>query len=139
MTYADQLKSPLWQKKRKIILDRDEHKCRECGTSGTKLDIHHGYYEKGSMAWEYDDKYLHTLCERCHGDYHIFLKKLMQLSGEMLPTVIQYLYQILAVLNSKAKGEWYDISDVTCYTNWIIDSIQQINPIKEEDTDGWLD
>lgn len=135
MTYSDQLKHPKWHRKRLEILERDNYKCRECGRSDLKLHIHHGYYKKGVMAWDYDNKYLHTLCEKCHKDYHYFLDKLMELSGEMLPSAIQYLYKILESINAKAKNEWYDISDVHCYADWIRESIQQINPLEEIESD----
>lgn len=135
MKYSEQLKHPLWQRKRLEILERDGYKCRECGLSDLKLHVHHGFYKKGIMAWDYENKHLHTLCEKCHKDYHIFLEKLMELSGEMLPSVIQYLYKILESVNSKAKKEWYDIGDVHCFSDWIIQSIQQLNPISEEEED----
>src|SRR5690606_32483853 len=36
----------------------------------TDLNIHHKYYVKGKMAWEYDNESLITLCERCHQKEH---------------------------------------------------------------------
>lgn len=136
MTYAEQLKDPRWQRKRKEVLERDSYSCRECKAKDTILHVHHGYYDQSKLAWEYNNKYLHTLCNKCHEEYHFFHKKLMELSGEMLPTVMEYLYKMLVVIQSKANGEWYDIGDIYCYTDWIIETIQQINPIKKEEEDG---
>ena len=139
MTYSEQLKDSRWQKKRKEILERDGNKCRECKCTDRKLHVHHGYYKKSTMAWDYDNKYLHTLCDNCHENYHYFHDKLMELSGEMLPTVMEYIYKILLSINSKAKEEWYDIGDVNCYTDWIIETIQQLHPIKKDEREYWLD
>jgi len=66
MTYAEQLKDPRWQKKRLSIFKRDKFACLNCGRDNLNLQVHHGYYEKGLMAWEYDNKTLHTLCCECH-------------------------------------------------------------------------
>lgn len=139
MTYAEQLKDTRWQRKRKEVLERDEYKCRECGSSDRKLHIHHGYYKKNTMAWDYDNLYLHTLCDKCHENYHFFLDGFMKLSGEMLPSVMEYIFKMLQCIKSKSIGEWYDIGDINCYTDWIIQSIQQINPVKEKEEDDWLD
>jgi len=32
MTYAEQLKSPKWQKKRLNIMERDQFRCQDCGS-----------------------------------------------------------------------------------------------------------
>lgn len=67
--YKKQLKDPRWILKRKFILDRDKHKCVECG-SNRKLNVHHTYYSGGYMVWEYPDDSLITLCEICHKYWH---------------------------------------------------------------------
>lgn len=67
--YSEQLKDPRWIFKRKIILDRDGHKCTECG-SKRHLNVHHTYYSGGYLAWEYPDDSLVTLCEVCHEEWH---------------------------------------------------------------------
>jgi 5-methylcytosine-specific restriction endonuclease McrA len=69
--YLSLLKNPRWFKKRKEILDRDGHKCRNCGAT-KNLHVHHKQYhyhkstKTQTLPWDYDDKYLITLCEVCH-------------------------------------------------------------------------
>ena len=77
--YCNLLKSPKWFEKRKIILARDNNKCRCCGaTSG--LHVHHRQYHviKGTgyfqLPWNYQNQYLITLCDKCHTAGHKALK-----------------------------------------------------------------
>lgn len=73
MTYEQQLKTKEWYYVRDRVLQRDMHMCAQCGAgkfSVVQLDVHHKYYEKGKMAWQYPDEALITLCHRCHGSFH---------------------------------------------------------------------
>lgn len=70
MKYADQLKTKEWKARRLEILERDNHTCTQCG-SKEKLQVHHLYYRKTKLAWEYPDKALTTLCSVCHEDEHL--------------------------------------------------------------------
>lgn len=77
--YNDLLMSPQWFEKRKIILTRDNNRCRNCGkTSG--LHIHHRQYHinkrtgEFQLPWKYINKYLITLCDKCHSAGHLNLK-----------------------------------------------------------------
>lgn len=65
-TYSEKLRSPQWQKKRLEIFKRDKFKCKKCGDTDTQLHVHHKEYIDGNDPWEYDNKYLVTLCEDCH-------------------------------------------------------------------------
>ena len=65
-TYSELLRSPLWQKKRLRILERDDFTCQHCGCKERELQVHHRIYHKGAKPWEYDDSELITLCSRCH-------------------------------------------------------------------------
>lgn len=73
--YLELLKSPLWENKRREILERDERRCTICGAT-TSLVVHHKQYHfykkrnKMAMPWEYEDKYLVTLCKSCHEKGH---------------------------------------------------------------------
>jgi hypothetical protein len=69
-TYLDKLKNPKWQKKRLEILNRDKFECQSCYDTESMLVVHHRVYEKGCEPWEYDNKYLVTLCEDCHTKEH---------------------------------------------------------------------
>lgn len=137
MTYAEQLKSPKWQSKRLEILERDGFKCRECGGSNGGLQVHHGYYEKGKLAWEYENKYLHTLCSNCHDVHHKNLNNLLKLTAEMLPTTVKFMYGILYYLNERATGgRDYDFGDMDCYADWIIENIQQAKGLINSEDNG---
>jgi len=70
MTYAEQLKSPKWQKKRLEILERDKFTCRICGDKEKELHVHHRIYKKNLKMWEYEDYILLTLCSDCHESMH---------------------------------------------------------------------
>ena len=64
-----------WYQKRKLILQRDGNKCRNCGAT-SNLNIHHKQYHKAEqtgdylLPWKYNDDYLITLCEKCHKAGH---------------------------------------------------------------------
>lgn len=62
--------SPLWQKTRARILERDQCKCVECGDSDGYLYVHHAYYVKGRKPWMYPDWSLSSLCKKCHDAAH---------------------------------------------------------------------
>lgn len=67
--YHQQLEHPLWEKKRNIILKRDQYQCRLCG-SKHNLQVHHIKYSSDKKAWEYPNLDLITLCEECHKKVH---------------------------------------------------------------------
>ena len=77
--YESLLKAPQWQEKRNKILSRDRNQCLNC-SAGNNLEIHHKQYhfdqKKGQMVlpWEYEDKYLITLCSKCHETGHQLYK-----------------------------------------------------------------
>jgi 5-methylcytosine-specific restriction endonuclease McrA len=69
MEYEEQLKTKEWYYVRDRVLERDRHKCTNCGTR-RDLQVHHKEYIKGLKAWEYNDSYLVTLCDVCHRIEH---------------------------------------------------------------------
>lgn len=64
--YMERLRDPRWQKNRLAILERADWRCEGCGTREVNLQIHHGYYERGLMPWEYPAEALYCLCDECH-------------------------------------------------------------------------
>jgi 5-methylcytosine-specific restriction endonuclease McrA len=74
-SYGDLLKDRRWQERRKEILARDNNCCVLCGLK-TNLRVHHRQYHfirhLGRMIepWEYEDRYLITLCQGCHAAGH---------------------------------------------------------------------
>ncbi len=73
--YGRLLLTDEWREKRNIILERDGHKCRNCG-SGSELEVHHRQYHTSKHTgafkkpWQYNDHNLITLCSRCHKAGH---------------------------------------------------------------------
>jgi hypothetical protein len=65
-SYSELLKDPRWQRKRLEILELDRWQCRHCESKKNTLHVHHLYYIKGKMPWEYDNSALITYCEECH-------------------------------------------------------------------------
>jgi len=69
MNYKQQLRSKNWKDKRLFILERDNFCCVKCN-SKDNLQVHHTLYIKGRKAWEYNNKYLITVCSSCHLEIH---------------------------------------------------------------------
>ena len=64
--YSEKLKDPRWQKKRLLILERDEWTCQICYDSESTLVVHHRKYLPNTEPWDYPNDLLVTLCEDCH-------------------------------------------------------------------------
>ena len=64
MNYKEQLKHPLWQRKRLEIFNRDNFTCQKCNATDKELQVHHLSYSK--LAWEVSNEQLITLCFECH-------------------------------------------------------------------------
>lgn len=85
--YQELLKDPRWIKKRNQILSRDKNTCQFCGCQDKYMQVHHKRYIKGNKPWEYEDKDLITLCNRCHGyitDEKIVFTKVLLALGIIL-------------------------------------------------------
>jgi len=65
MEYSEILTHGDWQKRRLLIMQRDNFQCTKC-TEKFNLQIHHIYYRWGWLPWEYPDDALVTLCDLCH-------------------------------------------------------------------------
>ncbi len=72
MAYSDDLKNPLWQRKRLEIMERDQFQCQCCFDRKSHLVVHHKWYSKGFKAWEYENDCYVTLCKNCHEIFHSF-------------------------------------------------------------------
>lgn len=70
MSYSDLLRDPRWQRMRLEVMEKAGFRCVECGDEKTTLNVHHTYYRKGRMPWEYDWETLRCLCEPCHMKQH---------------------------------------------------------------------
>jgi 5-methylcytosine-specific restriction endonuclease McrA len=65
--YGQYLKSEEWQRKRYVVLNRDNYKCVFCGAKATQ--VHHKYYAKKNIGKE-PIKWLVSVCEECHKKRH---------------------------------------------------------------------
>lgn len=74
-SYKELLFDKRWLEKRAGILKRDNFRCVMC-CSDKHLIVHHKQYHVNKrtgeklVPWDYHDKYLVTLCEKCHNKGH---------------------------------------------------------------------
>jgi len=103
--YSEKLRSPKWQVKRLMIMNRDLFACRWCGDTEEPQAVHHTEYI-GSEPWETPNEYLITLCQSCHCDVHTDglreEKKIKQTEEQIMA------YQILGTEYSKEKSMYVD-------------------------------
>lgn len=76
ISWKDQYKHPLWQKKRLEALEVAGFSCEHCDDSESQLHVHHKQYFKGRRIWEYELSELSVLCEACHEEAHQLNDKL---------------------------------------------------------------
>jgi hypothetical protein len=79
LSYAEQIKHPLWQKKRLEVLSANNWICQDCKAFGQTLHVHHTAYKKGRMLWEYEVDELRCLCDLCHNQAHERLQDLQDI------------------------------------------------------------
>lgn len=96
-TYSELLKDPKWQKKRLEMLQSSGFKCESCGDTEETLHIHHVYYEKDCLPWDYPDNAYLVLCSRCHEKWHTnveFLQKsLCKMTVDQLNEIVTIITQ----------------------------------------------
>src|SRR6187402_1877174 len=61
------LKSEAWQRKRYVVLKRDNWRCVYCGARATQ--VHHKKYAKRNIGSE-PIKWLVSICKHCHDSKH---------------------------------------------------------------------
>ena len=79
VAYRELLFDKRWLEKRAEIIKRDNYCCRICGSTDD-LTVHHKQYhidartDEKYYPWDYDNKYLITLCKKCHQRGHAKFK-----------------------------------------------------------------
>jgi 5-methylcytosine-specific restriction endonuclease McrA len=63
------LKSDAWQRKRYVVLKRDNWRCVHCG--GRATQVHHTRYAKRNIGRE-PVAWLVSVCDACHRSLHAF-------------------------------------------------------------------
>ena len=119
MQYKDKLKDSRWLAKRQAVLERDSFRCVICG-SNNGLNVHHSAYIYGREPWEYDNKYLVTLCHKCHAKLHgkyavkqtyvdgiVFFRTLLGRAKNLTPTE-RIMYSFLASKSIMCNSEIFD-------------------------------
>lgn len=120
MDFKEQIKHPKWQKKRLEILERDGYICQRCCNDEKQLHVHHLIYHKGKNLWEYNNKYLSTLCEDCHKTWHDtndMIKEMLCVGSDRLEQIFEILDLLFDV----------DIMDLVSYRA----IIEEVKKIKE--------
>ena len=67
--YNRLLEDKRWKEFRLKVLSERGNKCEFCGGTDV-LQIHHTFYIRGKMPWEYDIKDMRVLCKKCHQRIH---------------------------------------------------------------------
>lgn len=99
-SYRQQLSDPRWQKKRLEILNRDGFACALCDDKKSTLHVHHGYYEAGKLAWDYEPETLITLCENCHKTVGIEMAEVHRLIAMFHPYHLPLIKGVLASIKT---------------------------------------
>lgn len=110
MDYSELLRHPFWQKRRLEILQRDKFACRECTDKLSNLQIHHLYYIKDALPWEYPDEALITVCDLCHLklEFYKFLKKYARIYLLFnLKLTIADTEEVIELMKRKVKDDYY--------------------------------
>ena len=58
-----------WKALRKRIIERDDYRCRKCGSTDS-LHVHHIVYARSGRITSVPDEDLITLCTQCHDQWH---------------------------------------------------------------------
>ena len=67
--YNRLLEDKRWKEFRLKVMSERGNKCECCGGTDV-LQIHHTFYIKGKMPWEYDINDMRVLCRTCHQKIH---------------------------------------------------------------------
>lgn len=114
-TYAELLRDPRWQKKRLEVMEDAEWRCEHCANASQELHVHHTYYEKGRMPWEYIRRHLRCLCKDCHERWHEADTALKRIVGSM---DIEQLCRLITFANTisgdveKVKPNAFEINEI---------------------------
>lgn len=103
--HQEYINSPKWKAKRQMVLERDNFRCRKCGT-GKNLDVHHITYDHLGNE-PLDD--LVTLCRDCHNDVHKYDFENMKFNndyilGSDLSNCVEYDLSLLLATLAGYKG-----------------------------------
>jgi 5-methylcytosine-specific restriction endonuclease McrA len=113
--FWQQYKSPLWQRKRLEIMQRDNFTCQSCFSKDATLNVHHTIpYKASAKPWEYEDDELITLCEDCHSQISEDIKKIKYYASKMSVTTkhSDALLSIFVSITEMSAEQLYDICNL---------------------------
>lgn len=101
MTYREQLRDRRWQVKRTRILERDNFTCQNVNCkyrhdTSVLFEVHHLDYIPGTLAWDYPDDMMLTLCSKCHSDEKLrpqeerYLINTLRMKGFLLSDLLAF-------------------------------------------------
>ena len=90
--------------KRSKILKQQGDKCGNCGHQEDllTLDVHHKFYLKDKLMWEYPDDALVALCRSCHSKAHY--KDDVQIPMAYYDSIFDYAHETYK--DQKARRLW---------------------------------
>lgn len=86
-------------------MQRDNFTCQHCGCQNKEMHVHHIKYKKNLKPWEYNNKYLITLCKQCHLQTHkttISTSVSTKMKRVVIPTMSEHYTWIKGSKKSKA-------------------------------------
>jgi 5-methylcytosine-specific restriction endonuclease McrA len=84
-SYYELLRDPRWQKRRLERMSLAAFTCETCESTEKTLNVHHKFYRKGAMPWDYSDHQLQVLCEDCHVGMHALKTRMDEALAKLEP------------------------------------------------------
>lgn len=106
MNFAEQYKSPHWQKKRLEVLEYYSFTCVKCESTEKTLHVHHPFYKKDRKIWEYETTALIALCDECHKKEHDLDDEIKSCFGDMVSFGIYEKERALGYIKALTEGPW---------------------------------
>lgn len=122
--YLKKLRSPHWQRKRLLVMDRDKFACTRCSETEKELHVHHLDYKYGKDPWDYPLENFKTLCCDCHKE-ESQLRKVI--AGKTLKALREDQFLVLGLLD--AAYEDAILHEYRC------ESLHRINGLVEQGAD----
>jgi hypothetical protein len=128
MSYADDLKHPLWQRCRLRVFERAGFRCERCESDSRQLHAHHKLYHRGRKPWDYPDDLLECLCDACHSQAHAERDALEMMIAKHPTAIVPTMTRIFGKLGEAlASG---DFSARTHLMNAVQDEIDAIEDLR---------
>lgn len=106
MSYAEDLKHPLWQRCRLRVFERAGFHCQRCTSDDRQLHAHHKVYLRGRKPWEYPEHLLECLCDACHTLAHAERDQLDLMIAQQPTAIVPTLTKLFGKLGAAlASGD----------------------------------